>query len=330
MDLNNRRTGKHATKPRALGLLGHSDWFTLVVEWSLQSLWPTIVFDDIEDISNSIRTQQRGFHNGPCCSPCTSDNSHPNSSVGRQRNFSYSHIHMFVVTWITLTPDWTAVIWPTTERWAGTVLNASEKTKQVSFGLLPYPKVVSLKLVRNILNNRVLGTSKAAIFFKMIILSMHPYTSDGRHAWFHLYRASRPARSASKAKKYKMKKIRPHWDLNLQPWDLKSDALPNEPARLVEDCVFKLPYYILPIIIYILVYVWEWWRRAYYVLFTNVLFWVTYWSIYLPVYCTYSKETHKSCVCFQHANMTKHSTWSGICMLKANRGLMRLFGICTI
>ena len=26
MDLNNRRTGKHATKPRALGLLGHSEW----------------------------------------------------------------------------------------------------------------------------------------------------------------------------------------------------------------------------------------------------------------------------------------------------------------
>ena len=25
MDLNNRRTGKDATKPRALGLLGHSD-----------------------------------------------------------------------------------------------------------------------------------------------------------------------------------------------------------------------------------------------------------------------------------------------------------------
>ena len=25
MDLNNRRTGKHATKPRALGLLGHSE-----------------------------------------------------------------------------------------------------------------------------------------------------------------------------------------------------------------------------------------------------------------------------------------------------------------
>ena len=25
MDLNNSRTGKHATKPRALGLLGHSE-----------------------------------------------------------------------------------------------------------------------------------------------------------------------------------------------------------------------------------------------------------------------------------------------------------------
>ena len=29
MDLNNRRTGKDATKPRALGLLGHSDTVTL-------------------------------------------------------------------------------------------------------------------------------------------------------------------------------------------------------------------------------------------------------------------------------------------------------------
>ena len=31
----------------------------------------------------------------------------------------------------------------------------------------------------------------------------------------------------------------------------------------------------------------------------NALFCVTYWNIYL--YCTNSKETHKSCVCFQHA-----------------------------
>ena len=32
MDLNNRRTGKHATKPkpRALGLFGHSDLFPLI------------------------------------------------------------------------------------------------------------------------------------------------------------------------------------------------------------------------------------------------------------------------------------------------------------
>ena len=31
VDLNSRRTGKHATKPRTLGLLGHSDviWSTL-------------------------------------------------------------------------------------------------------------------------------------------------------------------------------------------------------------------------------------------------------------------------------------------------------------
>ena len=36
-------------------------------------------------------------------------------------------------------------------------------------------------------------------------LSMHIYNSDGRHAWFHLHGASRPARSASEATKYKMK-----------------------------------------------------------------------------------------------------------------------------
>ena len=36
-------------------------------------------------------------------------------------------------------------------------------------------------------------------------LSMHLYTSDGRHAWFHLHGTSRPARSASEATKYKMK-----------------------------------------------------------------------------------------------------------------------------
>ena len=54
----------------------------------------------------------------------------------------------------------------------------------------------------------------------------------------------------------------------------------------------------------------------------NVLFCVTYWNI--PIYCTNSEKTHKSCVCFQY------STRSGICMLKANTGLVCLFAICAI
>ena len=45
--------------------------------------------------------------------------------------------------------------------------------------------------------------STAAIFFQMIILSMHLYTSDECHTWFHLYGTSRPARSALKAAKWK-------------------------------------------------------------------------------------------------------------------------------
>ena len=80
-------------------------------------------------------------------------------------------------------------------------------------------------------------------------LSMHLYTSDGRHAWFHLHGTSRPARSASEARKYKMKNSCPLWDSNPQPSDLKSDALPTELAGLGECYPFKWPYYIhvLPI-----------------------------------------------------------------------------------
>ena len=39
----------------------------------------------------------------------------------------------------------------------------------------------------------------------------------------------------------------------------------------------------------------------------NVLFCVTYWNIIYKC-CTNSKETHKSCACFQYANTAKHST----------------------
>ena len=99
----------------------------------------------------------------------------------------------------------------------------------------------TLKLVRTLLNYDVLGTSTAAVFFQMIILSMHIYISDGRHAWFHLYGASRPARSTPKATKYKMKNPCPQWVSNPQPWDLK--YLPTELVGLIESCLLKWPYY---------------------------------------------------------------------------------------
>ena len=50
-------------------------------------------------------------------------------------------------------------------------------------------------------------------------LSMHIYNSDGRHAWFHLHGASRPARSASEATKYKMKNFLS--TLGLEPTTLR-------------------------------------------------------------------------------------------------------------
>ena len=56
----------------------------------------------------------------------------------------------------------------------------------------------------------------------------------------------------------------PQWDSNPQPLDSKSDALPTELAGLGECCPFKWPYYIhvLPILMFTLLYVPEWWSRA--------------------------------------------------------------------
>ena len=56
----------------------------------------------------------------------------------------------------------------------------------------------------------------------------------------------------------------PQWDSNPQPFDPKSDALPTELAGLGECCLFKWPYYIhvLPIPMFTLLYVPEWWSRA--------------------------------------------------------------------
>ena len=42
-----------------------------------------------------------------------------------------------------------------------------------------------LKLVRTLLNHRVIETSTAAIFFSNGHYLKHLYTSDERHAWFH-------------------------------------------------------------------------------------------------------------------------------------------------
>ena len=121
----------------------------------------------------------------------------------------------------------------------------------------------------------------------------------------------------------------PQWDSNPQPSDSKSDALPTELAGLGECYPFKSPYYIhvLPILMYI--YISTRMTKDSVFCLVNVLFCVTYWNI-IHKCCTNSKETHKSCACFQHANTVKHSTWSGICTLEASTGPMRLFVICKI
>ena len=121
----------------------------------------------------------------------------------------------------------------------------------------------------------------------------------------------------------------PQWDSNPQPFDSKFDALPTELAGLGKCYPFKWPYYIhvLPILMYTLSISTRMIKDSVFCP-VNVLFCVTYWTIYKSY--TNSKETRKSSACFQHASTAKHSTWSGICTLKANTGPMRLFVICKI
>ena len=86
-------------------------------------------------------------------------------------------------------------------------------------------------------------------FFGM--MSMHLYTSDEYHSWFHLYGNSRCARSASKATKYKMKNIL--LTVGLKPTTVRFEVWTS--SSLMKAVLLKLPSYIhaLPISMYTLV-----------------------------------------------------------------------------
>ena len=79
-------------------------------------------------------------------------------------------------------------------------------------------------------NYRAQGTCTTAIFLSndhSLYTSIYlGWTSTNCFISFH--GTSRPARSASKATKYKMKNSCLRWDSNPQPWDRKSDAVPTE------------------------------------------------------------------------------------------------------
>ena len=159
---------------------------------------------------------------------------------------------------------------------------------------------------------------------------MHLYNSDGRHAWFHLHGASRPARSASEATKYKIKNSLS--TVGLEPttfpfkvwcstdWASRARWMLSIQMTLLHTCTPDTNVYIIISTRMI---------KDSVLCLVNVLFCVTYWNIIYKC-CTNSKETHKSCACFQHAKTAKHSTWSGIFTLKASTGPMRLFLFCKI
>ena len=101
----------------------------------------------------------------------------------------------------------------------------------------------------------------------------------------------------------------PQWDSNPQPFDSKSDALPTELAGLGECYPFKWPYYIhvFPILMYTLIYYKYENDKGQRILSGKCTVVCYIWNIIYKC-CKNSKETHKSCACFQHANTAKHST----------------------
>ena len=152
---------------------------------------------------------------------------------------------------------------------------------------------------------------------------MHIYNSNGRHAWFHLHGASRPARSASEATKYKMKNSL--FTVGLEPTTLRfkvwcSTDWASRAWWMLSIYMTLLHTYTPNINVYIIITT-RMTKDSVFCL-VNVLFCVTYWNIIYKC-CTNSKETHKSCACFQYANTAKHSTWSSICTFKASTGPMR-------
>ena len=114
---------------------------------------------------------------------------------------------------------------------------------------------------------------------------MHVYTSDECHAWFHLYEASRPARSASKATKYKMKnscQSRTRTD-NPEIWSLVLYQLSY--TDFVESCIINLTFKpSCPSDTNLYIDISSRMMKENVFCLVNVLFCVTYWNISIVVY----------------------------------------------
>ena len=100
----------------------------------------------------------------------------------------------------------------------------------------------SLKLVRTLLNDRVLGTSTTAVFLSNDHSLYEPIYIGWTPCLISFVWAQSTCQEGVESDK--IQNSCPQLDSNPQPWDLKSDALPTELAGLVESCLFKWPYYI--------------------------------------------------------------------------------------
>ena len=93
-----------------------------------------------------------------------------------------------------------------------------------------------LKLVRTLLNYRVLGTNTAAIFLSNDHSLYAPiFLGLTTCLIFFVWDQSTYQKRVESDKIHSF----PQWDSNQQPWDLKSDALPTEQTGLVESCTIK-------------------------------------------------------------------------------------------
>ena len=147
---------------------------------------------------------------------------------------------------------------------------------------------------------------------------MHLYTSDECHAWYNFICMTPVDLPGAHLKRKQMKYSCSQWDSNPQSWDLKSDALPAELAGLRCKMYYLNGLYVYMYFLYKCIHWYEFEIDEVECMLSGKRSVWCYILEYSNIVQTAKRRT-SHVFAFNMQNTIKHSTWSGVCMLRANR-----------